>query len=344
MIFIQVNSFPQYTNMAVRLAGTRAFAGRMAPGRVQFRAQHTGRDAEMPTPLSLGSNLTYHAASDSKPHRISPHGTRRPLVLVAGWMGAKARQLKPYLRFYHDRGFDTLSFAVGPQHVLFPDQATAQMRLALDHCLTPAASETRPLTSLAFHMFSVGGFCYGQMLRILAEEDRYNEVPRMISAQIFDSPPDIKGIARGACCVHRLNSTTWDCPNGPRDLRRMHCPILAGVSRSMGVGEPLSTAVEYGLSGYLALTANTAVGRGHEAASAAFHGNSLSAPSLWYYSKADLVADWQRIEAVQDKWRSRGTSIEQCRWDDSPHIQHGRVDPERYFATLAGFLQRHKLV
>ena len=331
--------------MAVRWAGARSFfSHRKAPGRAQSRALHTGRDAEMPTPLSLGSNLMYHAAPGSKPHIFSPHGARRPLVLIAGWMGAKARQLKPYLRFYHDRGFDTLSFAVGPQHVLFPDQATAQMRRVLDHCLAPAASETRPLTSLTFHMFSVGGFCYGQMLRILAEEDRYNEVPRMISAQIFDSPPDIKGIARGAflCAQAKPRLATgmslWVSEHCSR-----HCPILAGVSRSMGVGEPLSTAVEYGLSGYLALTANTAVGRGHEAASAAFHGNSLSAPSLWYYSKADLVADWQRIEAVQDKWRSRGTSIEQCRWDDSPHIQHGRVDPERYFDTLAGFLQRHKL-
>lgn len=112
----------------------------------------------------------------------------------------------------------------------------------------------------------------------------------------------------------------------------------------MGVGRPLSTAVEMGLSSYLAVAAHTSVGRSHEAASLAFHGNTVQAPSLWFYSKADLVADWQRIEQVQDKWRSRGTPVEQCRWDDSPHIQHGRVDPERYFGALGTFLERHGVV
>ena len=123
------------------------------------------------------------------------------------------------------------------------------------------------------------------------------------------------------------------------------CPLSgAGVSRSMGVGAPLSTAIELGLNGYLAVASRTSVGRGHMASSDAFHGNTLLAPSLWFYSKADHVADWQRIEVVQDKWRSRGISVEQCRWEDSPHIQHGRVDPERYFGALEKFLEKHDVI
>lgn len=50
---------------------------------------------------------------------------------MAGWMGAKERQMKPYLSFYHDKGIDTLSFAVGPNHVLFPNEAKKQMNSVL---------------------------------------------------------------------------------------------------------------------------------------------------------------------------------------------------------------------
>lgn len=112
----------------------------------------------------------------------------------------------------------------------------------------------------------------------------------------------------------------------------------------MGIGAPLSKAVELGLGTYLRLAAHTAVGRGHNEASEAFHGNTIPAPSLWFYSKADVVADWRRIEEVQGKWRDRGIVAEQCCWDDSPHIQHGRVYPERYFGALAQFLEKHGVV
>ena len=73
------------------------------------------KDLAMPTPLSIGFDVKYHK---SDAITTGP----RPLCIVAGWMGAKERQLKPYLSFYHKRGIDTLSFAVGPNHVLFPLQ------------------------------------------------------------------------------------------------------------------------------------------------------------------------------------------------------------------------------
>ena len=182
------------------------------------RSRASESEAAMPTPLSLGSNLTYHAALESQPHRVHMYkDSRRPLVVIAGWMGAKAHQLKTYQRFYHDRGCDTLSFAVGPQHVLFPDKAIAQMERVLELCLKPTRSETRPLTSLSFHMFSVGGYCYGQMLRIInSQQQRFASIPRVMSAQVFDSPPDIAGIAKGKSLVgdvfaHRSFDRSCSC-------------------------------------------------------------------------------------------------------------------------------------
>jgi hypothetical protein len=82
-------------------------------------------DLAMPTPLSMGFDIKYHPAKEGIPSAGQP---RRPLAVLAGWMGAKERQLKPYMQFYHKRGIDTLSFAVGPKHILFPQNATKQMQ------------------------------------------------------------------------------------------------------------------------------------------------------------------------------------------------------------------------
>lgn len=166
--------------------------------------------------------------------------------------------MKPYLSFYHERGIDTLSFAIGPFHILDPNQAYAQMEMVLDAAFlskysndAPKESDSIP-DSIIFHHFSVGGFLYGQALRVLLEQpDRFANSQKKIVAQIFDSPPDFTGIA-------------------------------AGVSKSMGIGPPWETIIEKMLRGYLKLTTNTS-GVGHRASSKAFHENFIQAPSLWFY-------------------------------------------------------------
>jgi hypothetical protein len=132
------------------------------------------------------------------------------------------------------------------------------------------------VTTLIFHHFSVGGFLYGQMLRLLAEDPTLLPLKNAIKAQIFDSPPDIRSIARG-------------------------------ISRGIGVEPPVSTAVEYIMKGYLAATKNTSVGEAHRASSSAFHSNLLvDTPALWFYSKADPVSPWEDCAGVIAKWRNSG--------------------------------------
>lgn len=61
-------------------------------------------------------------------------------------------------------------------------------------------------------------------------------------------------------------------------------------------------------------------------------------------SKADPVADWKDCVTVINKWRASGTIVEECVWEDTPHIQHARYDPERYYGTLEKFLIAHKCI
>eukprot|EP01036_Dinobryon_divergens_P028536 gene28536-37494_t len=263
------------------------------------------RDIQMPTPLSAGFDMKFQRANGK-------NDQKRPLVVIAGWMGAKERQLNPYISFYHSKNIDTLSFAVGPKHVLFPSDSKKQMEAVIDFISNPSDPSITAPSCILFHHFSVGGFLYGLLLLLLKEDKRFDSFIPMIRAQIFDSPPDYKSIA-------------------------------SGMARSMGFTGIGQNIVEFSASAYLKLTENYA-GVLHRASSAAFHGNEVPAPSLWFYSKADPVSKFEDCNIVIEKWKARGIQVQQCMWDDTPHIQHARYDPKRYFGTLEAFLLENKII
>jgi hypothetical protein len=69
------------------------------------------RGERMPTPLSLGHDLSFQQAPDSAVASAGESGGR--LAIVCGWMGAKPNQMRPYVNFYLNRGFNVMSYAVG---------------------------------------------------------------------------------------------------------------------------------------------------------------------------------------------------------------------------------------
>ena len=232
-------------------------------------------------------------------------------------MGAKPSQLRPYVNFYLNRGFNVLSYAVGPQHVLKPQSATAMVTKVLDICLhknesgKSAISMNAP-SEIITHSFSVGGYLTGQLLRVLDSSDRADDKQRMhslIKGQVYDSPPDMNSIAKG-------------------------------IGASVGLGDFMARLVEGIIGLYLNAVKDTA-GKEHRASSAAFHDNHIPAPSLWMYSRADPVALEKDIDTVMNKWKAKGHSVESTMWIDTPHIQHGRRDPERYFSSLGSFIDQH---
>ena len=239
-------------------------------------------------------------------HRVDGDGSERPLAVVCGWLSSTERQLKPYLRWYHERGIDTLSFSVGPGHVLQPDTALEHMRRVLDATLEAKAPQ------VVMHFFSVGGFLCGQGLRVVARNrEKYFPLEEKIIAQIYDSPPDFRGIPAGISS-HMYPENTL-------------------------ASNTLRNVVKSGLNGFLSATKN-GIGVEHRASSKAFHDNLIKAPALWFYSQSDPIAAAEDCETVIQKWRKNGKVVEECVWDVSPHIQHGRLDPTRYFSTLEQFL------
>lgn len=205
-------------------------------------------------------------------------------------MGAKERQMKPYLSFYHEHNIDTISFAVGPHHVLFPSQAEKHMEVVLKlvydiNRINNSSSNNKsiedkvivhPTNCLLFHHFSVGGFLYGQALLAMKSNPNLNGIHNIIKGQIFDSPPDYSNIS-------------------------------IGISKSIGITGITEKIVEYCARSYLKLTEDS-TGRMHKASSNAFHENNIQAPSLWFYSKADPVADWKDCVTVINKWKAKGNN------------------------------------
>jgi hypothetical protein len=233
---------------------------------------------------------------------------QKKLAIMIGWLGAKDHQMKSYLSYYHSHGFDTLSFAVGPRHVMFPHDAMKHMQNVWD-----TAAELSPNTPILLHAFSMGGYLFGQSLRCIENQpERYGHLRSQIRAQIFDSVPD-------------------------------HGSIAHGISKSFNLPTPFEKTIEMMAKGYLSLTHDTA-GVEHRAASHSFHNNFVQAPALFYYSLSDPISRYQDVEQVMKTWKGNGIPVEGCKWEKSPHIQHGRRDPERYFGELEKLLVRTQLI
>jgi hypothetical protein len=276
--------------------------------------------------LSLANNIRLNSTMNfKKKHDLSAFGfsliysesnirnptEKKRLAVISGWMGAKPNQLKPYINYYHSRGIDTLSFGIKPIHLLFPNRSKNAISKVLEICKEYENDLTK--SNLIFHHFSVGGFLFGQILCLMNElPEQFGVLKPAIKAQIFDSPPDYVGIAKG-------------------------------VSRSFNIGSFFEKILEMCISKYLKVTANTA-GKEHKLSSVTFHNNSLNAPSLWYYSLADKIARYEDCQVVINKWKGRGIAVSEVVWEHTPHIQHARIDPKRYFNELDNFLLNSNLI
>ena len=259
------------------------------------------------TPWSLGMKLTLtrSTAASNLP------AAKRPLVLLSGWMGSTKNHLKHYQAAWHDRGFDTYAFSAGPQEVLQPNKAIQLMERTMDRVAEEVGDDNRPVV---WHGFSMSGYMFGNALLSLDKEpERFAPLRRNLKAQIFDSPPDFNGIA-------------------------------GGVARSMGFGGVREMLIRGILTSYLEATKNSA-GVLHRASSERFHGNDLAdVPSLWFYSTSDPVARWQDCRIVIDKWKAAGIDVDEAVFEDTPHVQHMRLQPEKYLAALDAFIDKHGLL
>eukprot|EP00906_Rhabdomonas_costata_P027328 RCo038827 len=267
---------------------------------------------------SSSSTSTSASGTVSKPVVIAP-GVRYTecgrrtgsMVILSGWTGAKPSQYKKYLEFYHERGFDSIDYAVTPKHILQPDLAVKHMRFVLDRVAQSIRDKTHH--SVVYHGFSVSGYLFGlALIAMNSDPEHFGTARSGLKAQIFDSPPDYDHIA-------------------------------FGLGKMLETDDFRETIVQKFAEIYLWATYNSA-GVHHRASSKAFWNNNLMAPALWFYSKADEVAPWKVCRDCAAGWRKNGIEVDEVIFDTSKHIQHMRMDPESYVGGLDDFLKKHGLM
>ena len=107
----------------------------------------------------------------------------RPLSILLCWLMAKNNAVNKYAQFYLDRGFDVMTVRITPTQLLFPTLSNA----IVEKELMPILKNVDHSKSL-IHGFSVGGYVFGQMLRVANERpEDYKGVMDAMIGQIWDS-------------------------------------------------------------------------------------------------------------------------------------------------------------
>jgi hypothetical protein len=250
---------------------------------------------------------------------------------------------------------------------MFPDMAMDQMKQVLDTLMT-ANSDRTSSPHVLFHSFSVGGFLFGQCLRAMdAHPDTYGQYKTLIKAQIFDSPPDMGSIAFGiskginlpallekpvesavSMYLKATEATTGVHYEASRQAfyrNDVQAPALWFYSRA----DPISRweDCEYVWKRWQAqgICSNTRYSLHvcvflktikYSAIPTIFSILVISCPILrtvQFYGIPFLF-----LPSILFIIHS-GQEVHVQSWEDTPHIQHGRLHPEVYFGKINDFLQ-----
>lgn len=229
----------------------------------------------------------------------------RPLVLLYGWLGAKAKHIHKFSNFYAGLGYDVLRVKMEASQLLFLKRSQKICSDILDFASQPAR-EQQPIL---VHGFSVGGYLYSETLnKVLSGHDqRYYLVGKRIRGHIFDSPVDADGIAHG-------------------------------TSRAVTEVAALQKIIEMSLALQLRYLRRSSLEH-YWKMSAIFHGNPLASPSLMLYSKSDQIALVGPIERAMKQWREKGVPVTSHCWADSKHVSHYHKYPDEYLEHVILFLR-----
>ena len=266
--------------------------------------RHASTSSTETKPILINKNLSFRQAHDSPLDQ-----QERPLVLIYGWLVAKAKHIHKYGDFYLGKGFDVLHIKVEPLQLMWPKVAQGVVKQVVQFTERPE----RNRQPILVHGFSVGGYLFGETLvKIHSDPKTEREVGERIQGQIFDSPVDIEGVPRG-------------------------------FSQAVTPVPVLQKVLETSVHGYMRLFPKSVTDH-YQRSSATFHANKLKTPTLFLYSSSDPIGIPEPIENLVEKWRAKGVTVDTKRWEDTPHVSHFHYHPVQYIHTLTDFLQSLGLI
>lgn len=264
--------------------------------------------------------------------------SRRPLVVLGGWLGCQPRWLKRYEDLYKSLGFDVLSYIATPRQVVhstldlvpaievppqwpvqIPEESESMQQLAW-HLLGNVHNKQPP--AFLFHAFSNGGcFLWENTRRILdvninvscsqPEKEILKALRGSLKGVIFDSCP------------------AWMNPGGLRAALQF-CPPIERLELLMRFGP-----------GVILYDGQETVQKHAQRNCDLFkflREDPLDIPQLYLYCKNDPLSDFQKIDDLfQYRHSTQKSSVMQHRWDESTHCAHLRIHPIEYVREVKDF-------
>ncbi|XP_074656430.1 uncharacterized protein LOC141909732 [Tubulanus polymorphus] len=231
---------------------------------------------------------------------------KRPLAIIYKWLRARPKDVWKYEELYLDRGFDVLTTGIAIKELLYRPSVIKRTDDIIEAVNRPSLSSRKIL----IHSLSIGGYLVGELrYRLLGNPTRAAEVGERIIAHVSDSFIDYKGGYYG------LSRTVF------------------GQSKAALVMEAALNAADE----YLGKYPNSFVYAFKEITEV-LHKDPIRAPSLLYFSNADLLGAPKWSEEVARDWGKLGMTVHTKGWQDSQHVGHLRKHREEYIHTLDRFL------
>lgn len=240
--------------------------------------------------------------------------SKKPLVVIAGWLGCRERFLIRYKNLHEQLGMDVLTVIAPPlavmeatlQHEEDGDQMDAVARNVLNHI-----EERRP-RHVVFHLFSNGGcFLWERIRRRMERGCRHGFA---IAGVIFDSCPAWFGNP-----VSPLSSVLERCTEEEKRV----------IRDRFGVGI-------WGTENYNQTRHRKQRNRDFFAF---IQGDPLDVPHLYFYCRNDQLAGASRIhQVIVSRRREFQRPILEKVWETSVHCAHILQHTQEYQQLLTDFL------
>jgi hypothetical protein len=261
------------------------------------------------------SSSTTGSTSSADLDALTPD-ERRPIVVLAGWLGAPERPFLKYVDLWRGRlgAAAVLQARPNPAALIVPAFGAASASRAADRLL--AAADRAPDAPLLLHLFSGGGFLYsGLLLRALQRKRALASLAPRIAGVVLDSSPafvtaDVSARALLAAALREPAAGVED--RHPRALGALRGAVDA----------------------YLSLPPTRNRIRDMEYA---WHELTPPCPKLYLYSESDVLVSPDTIQSHMSAEAVRGSRVYAHRWVDTPHVEHYRLHPEQYTSIVARF-------
>jgi len=252
----------------------------------------------------------------------------RPLAILLTWLAAKEKNIEKYRTLWFNRGFDVLTVKMDPHQMVLPAYGAIPLIQDLIRFLS---SVVDVYPDMVFHLFSVGGYQYGEMLYQLQNEEFLSALSKEGKEDEVDKTrKKLAKAIKGIFC-----DSIVDVDEAPR-----------GVSRAFTGNPSIQRAMETTLRAQLhvmhpVLTKYLERGRDYGLMS---HGDlTEKAPGVVFASDVDLIGTASMAERIVNTWKNYGIDATLKTFKGSGHVMHYAKYPTEYLEEVDRLLKKVKL-